>query len=81
MSEDVDVPTLSGWYNRTSWKSFLEMFWTNPLCARKTAYTGLLYRSLLQSQEDERFDKALGFGEGEKEKDSGEMAAKRTCQS
>ena len=28
--------------------------------------------------EDEIFDKALGFDEGEKEKDSGEMAAKRT---
>ena len=43
MSEDVDVPILSGWYNRTSWKSFIGMFWTNPYEheSRKTAYTGL----------------------------------------
>ena len=29
MSEDIDVPTLSGWYNRTSWKSFGDVC-TNP---------------------------------------------------
>jgi hypothetical protein len=29
MSEDVDVPILSGWYNRTSWKSFRDVC-TNP---------------------------------------------------
>ena len=40
--------------------------------SRKIAYIGLLYHSLLRWREGERFDKVLGFDEGDKEKDSGE---------